>query len=228
MPNILLIDDDREFCELLKEFFEIEGISITFAHDGKSGIDAIMTRNVDVVILDVMMPPPNGIEVLKQVRPRSTIPIIMLTARGEDIDRIIGLELGADDYLAKPCNPRELLARIRAILRRTQQSPSSQPEIFNIGDISLDSGTRNAAVAGVSVELTSTQFNVLEELMRHAGKVITKEELTEKVLDRKLDAYDRSIDMHVSNIRKILNQHSKKQHIKTIRNVGYQFVLEQT
>ena len=228
MPNILLIDDDREFCELLKEFFEIEGISITFAHDGKSGIDAIMTRNVDVVILDIMMPPPNGIEVLKQVRPRSTIPIIMLTARGEDIDRIIGLELGADDYLAKPCNPRELLARIRAILRRTQQSPSSQPEIFNIGDISLDSGTRNAAVAGVSVELTSTQFNVLEELMRHAGKVITKEELTEKVLDRKLDAYDRSIDMHVSNIRKILNQHSKNQHIKTIRNVGYQFVLEQT
>lgn len=227
MTNILLIDDDKEFCQLLKEFFETEDMKVTFAHDGKSGVDAVLKNLSDVVILDIMMPPPNGIEVLKQVRPKSNVPIIMLTARGEDIDRIVGLELGADDYLSKPCNPRELLARIRAVLRRTQALNTANPEIINVGIVALDTGTRTVTVEGKLVELTSTQFSVLEQLMRNAGKVITKEELTEKVLDRKLDSFDRSIDMHVSNIRKILNRGSDKKYIKTIRNVGYQFVLEQ-
>lgn len=227
MTNILLIDDDKEFCQLLKEFFDTEDMNVTFAHDGKSGVDAVLKGHSDAVVLDIMMPPPNGIEVLKQVRPQSNVPIIMLTARGEDIDRIVGLELGADDYLSKPCNPRELLARIRAVLRRTQASNTDQPEIINVGVVALDTGTRTVTVEGELVELTSTQFSVLEQLMRNAGKVITKQELTEKVLDRKLDSFDRSIDMHVSNIRKMLNRSSEKKHINTIRNVGYQFILEQ-
>ncbi|CAH1205315.1 DNA-binding transcriptional dual regulator CpxR [Candidatus Nitrotoga sp. BS] len=227
MTTILLIDDDKEFCLLLKEFFKIEDMEVTFAHDGKAGIEAMQAARHDVVVLDIMMPPPNGIEVLKKVRPQSNVPIIMLTARGEDIDRIVGLELGADDYLSKPCNPRELLARIRAVLRRTQLSNTEQPEVINAGQVTLNTGTRTITVNGKLIELTSTQFSVLEQLMRHAGKVITKEDLTEKVLDRKLDSFDRSIDMHVSNIRKVLNRNSEIQHIKTIRNVGYQFVLEQ-
>ena len=227
MVNILLIDDDKEFCELMKEFFVTEGMGVTFAHDGKSGIDAVLKEHSDVVVLDIMMPPPNGIEVLKHVRPKSNVPIIMLTARGEDVDRIVGLELGADDYISKPCNPRELLARIRAVLRRTQVAKSKSPEVINVGPVALDTGARTVRVEGQLVDLTSTQFSVLEQLIRNAGKVITKKELTEKVLDRKLDAFDRSIDMHVSNIRKLLNHSSDKKLIKTIRNVGYQFVLEQ-
>ncbi len=227
MPNILLIDDDKEFCQLLGEFFKTENIQVTFAHDGKMGINTILAGQNDVVVLDIMMPPPNGIEVLKKVREQSNVPIIMLTARGDDVDRIVGLELGADDYLAKPCNPRELLARIHAVLRRTRLPKYEQPEVITIGDLVLDTGTRKVTVDGELLELTSTQFSVLEQLMRHAGNVISKEELTEIVLNRKLDAFDRSIDMHVSNIRKLLKEVSGKQPIKTIRNVGYQFILDQ-
>ncbi len=227
MANILLIDDDKEFCQLLGEFFKTENIQVTFAHDGKTGINTILAGQNDVVVLDIMMPPPNGIEVLKKVREQSNVPIIMLTARGDDVDRIVGLELGADDYLAKPCNPRELLARIHAVLRRTRLPKYEQPEVIAIGDLVLDTGTRKVTVDDELLELTSTQFSVLEQLMRHAGNVISKEELTEIVLNRKLDAFDRSIDMHVSNIRKLLKEVSGKQPIKTIRNVGYQFILDQ-
>lgn len=227
MANILLIDDDKEFCQLLGEFFKTENIQVTFAHDGKTGINTILAGQNDVVVLDIMMPPPNGIEVLKKVREQSNVPIIMLTARGDDVDRIVGLELGADDYLAKPCNPRELLARIHAVLRRTRLPKYEQPEVITIGDLVLDTGTRKVTVDSELLELTSTQFSVLEQLMRHAGNVISKEELTEIVLNRKLDAFDRSIDMHVSNIRKLLKEVSGKQPIKTIRNVGYQFILGQ-
>lgn len=227
MANILLIDDDKEFCLLLGEFFKTENIQVTFAHDGKTGINTILAGQNDVVVLDIMMPPPNGIEVLKKVREQSNVPIIMLTARGDDVDRIVGLELGADDYLAKPCNPRELLARIHAVLRRTRLPKYEQPEVITIGDLVLDTGTRKVTVDSELLELTSTQFSVLEQLMRHAGNVISKEELTEIVLNRKLDAFDRSIDMHVSNIRKLLKEVSGKQPIKTIRNVGYQFILGQ-
>lgn len=226
MANILLIDDDKEFCQLLGEFFKTENIQVTFAHDGKTGINTILAGQNDVVVLDIMMPPPNGIEVLKKVREQSNVPIIMLTARGDDVDRIVGLELGADDYLAKPCNPRELLARIHAVLRRTRLPKYEQLEVITIGDLVLDTGTRKVTVDGELLELTSTQFSVLEQLMRHAGNVISKEELTEIVLNRKLDAFDRSIDMHVSNIRKLLKEVSGKQPIKTIRNVGYQFILD--
>lgn len=225
MSSILLVDDDIEFCQLLKEFFELENMEVQFAHDGASGIDAILAGGSDVVVLDIMMPPPNGIEVLKAVRETSAIPIIMLTARGEDVDRIIGLELGADDYLPKPCNPRELLARIRALLRRTQSQSTSGGAVLSVDNITLNAANRTINANGTLIELTSTQFDVLKELMKNAGSVISKDQLTETVLGRKLEPFDRSLDMHVSNIRKVLFRVTGKQYIKTVRNVGYQFIV---
>ena len=226
MSRILLVDDDVEFCQLLKEFFELEGMEVKFAHDGAAGIDAILAGDSDVVVLDIMMPGPDGIEVLKAVRETSTIPIIMLTARGEDVDRIIGLELGADDYLPKPCNPRELLARIRALLRRTKSHSTNGSPVLKVDNITLNAANRTIEVNDTTIELTSTQFDVLKQLMKNAGTVLSKESLMETVLGRKLEPYDRSLDMHVSNIRKVLFKVTGKQYIKTIRSVGYQFVVE--
>ncbi|MDD5169502.1 MAG: response regulator transcription factor [Syntrophales bacterium] len=233
MENILIIDDDRELCELLTEYLGSEEFQVESAHEGNSGIEKILGKTYSLVVLDVMLPGGrNGFEVLKYVRARSETPILMLTAKGEDIDRILGLEMGADDYLAKPFNPRELLARIRAILRRA--APQGANEVkrecgvmrLRVGDVEMDMGMRIVLRDGKRVELTSVEFDLLEVLLNHAGHVVSRDELAKEVLDRSLSPYDRSIDVHVSKLRKKLGHESCcMDMIKAIRGVGYLYVL---
>lgn len=226
---LLMVDDDAELCELIGDYLKNEGFDIEFAHNADEAEQRLEQANrYLLMILDVMMPGRSGLELLQEIRPSITLPVIMLTGRGEDIDRILGLEMGADDYLSKPCNPRELLARIRAILRRSEyQAPRMLfPESpVEESGIRLDPGLREASFNGVALELTGTEFNVLAYLLANAGKVISKEQLTELVLHRKLAAYDRAIDVHVSRVRqKLLKLGGEQSLIKTIRGVGYQFV----
>jgi len=195
-------------------------------HDGKRGLEHALRGNHLLVVLDVMLPGMNGFEVLRHLREKSHIPVLLLTARGEDVDRIVGLEIGADDYLPKPFNPRELVARIRAILRRTKNGDrsASPPQIVRVGDIELDPATRTVRQAGSLIELTSVEFNLLEVLLREAGRVVSRERLVNAVLSRKFSPFDRSIDMHVSKVRKKLgDSEGAPEHIKTIRGVGYIF-----
>jgi two-component system response regulator CpxR len=196
-------------------------------HDGETGLQRATVGNYLLIVLDVMLPGMSGFDVLRRVRATSRIPVLLLTARGEDVDRIVGLEIGADDYLPKPFNPRELVARIRAILRRSAADPKAlgaprPPEILRVGDIELDPATRTVRHSGDPVELTSVEFNLLEVLLREAGRVVTREQLVSAVLSRKFSPFDRSIDMHVSKVRKKLGDtNGEEEHIKTVRGVGY-------
>ena len=224
MSRVLLVDDDDTLTELLAEYLSAEGLEVSRAPDGEKGVQEILNNPYDVVVLDSMMPKMNGLDVLKTVRAQSKIPIIMLTAKGDDIDRIIGLEMGADDYVPKPCQPRELLARINAILRRAQQSgenPASNASSITASNVTLYPAKRQAEVGDKPLELTSTEFNLLEVLMRHAGQVVSKDTLSEEALDRKLAKFDRSIDVHISSIRHKLGDASL---IQTVRGLGYLFV----
>lgn len=231
MQRILLADDDVELCEMLKEYLAAEGFTLVAAHDGETALDKARGSAFDLIILDVMMPRKNGFDVLRDLRTRTKIPVLMLTARGEDVDSITGLELGADDYLAKPCNPRVLVARIRAILRRAEarhggRAGSIAPEALRFGDLQIHSGTRTVTCQGKAVEMTSTEYCVLEALLREAGRVVSKSNLSERALDRKLAPYDRSLDMHVSNLRKKLGPLPDGQdRIVTVRGIGYQYVI---
>ncbi len=224
--TILIIDDDKELCELLNEYLTSENFIIQCKHSGDDGLMQIRTHanDYDLIVLDVMLPGKNGFEVLRELRSFSQIPVLMLTAKGEDIDRIIGLEMGADDYMPKPGNPRELVARIRAILRRSDNSSSSETEKIIIGNVELEPTARRASVDGEEIELTSSEYNVLATLMKNVGAVISKAELTEQALHKKLEAYDRSIDMHVSNLRSKLKTKNKPSPIKTVRGIGYMYV----
>jgi len=226
--RILVIDDDRELCELVKEYIEPEGFSVETVHEGPAGVDRATSGEHACVILDVMLPGLGGFEVLRRTRAASSVPIIMLTARGSDLDRIMGLEIGADDYLPKPFNPRELVARIRAIIRRTQSSapkpvePVVPREVVAVDDVSIDLGARTVTRAGNAIELTGAEFETLLTLLRSPGRVVTREALVKSALGRKLTPYDRSIDMHVSNVRRKLGPHpSGMDRIKTMRGVGY-------
>lgn len=228
-PRLLMVDDDVELCELLGDYLTLEGFDVEFAHNAAEAMDKLeRSERYRLMVLDVMMPGKTGLELLQEIRPKVQLPVIMLTGRGEDIDRILGLEMGADDYLSKPCNPRELLARIRAVLRRadlqTRKTLFPDKTVQVLG-IALDPGVREAKVNEELLDLTGTEFNVLAYLLANAGTVISKEQLTELVLHRKLAAYDRAIDVHVSRVRQKLAQHLDDQElIKTIRGVGYQFV----
>lgn len=230
MARILLADDDVELCEMLNEYLAAEGFTLVAAHDGDAALAEARSGGFDLIILDIMMPRLNGFEVLRQLRTHSNTPVLMLTARGEDVDSIVGLELGADDYLAKPCNPRVLMARIRAILRRgdirpTGQSESVAPELLAFGDIQIHTGTRTVQRAGKTITMTSTEYSVLQTLLREAGRVVSKTSLSERALDRKLTRYDRSLDMHVSNLRRKLGPLPDGQdRIVTVRGIGYQYV----
>jgi two-component system, OmpR family, response regulator CpxR len=220
--RILVIDDDVELGALLKEFLEREGFSLEFVHEGRKGLERALSGAFDLVVLDVMLPGMDGFEILKRLRQSNRTPVLMLTARGEDIDRIVGLELGADDYLPKPFNPRELTARIRAILRRSDPlEPSNRIEV---NGVSLDPGARGVSADGTPVELTTIEFDILEMLMRAAGRVLSRDALMERLYNRKATPFDRSMDMHISHIRRKLESampgHSM---IKTVRGVGYQF-----
>jgi two-component system, OmpR family, response regulator CpxR len=225
MDRILIVDDDVELCGLVSEYLESEGFEIECVHDGVRGLERSLTGEPVLIVLDVMLPGMNGFDVLRRIRDSSRIPVLLLTARGQDIDRIVGLEIGADDYLPKPFNPRELVARIRAILRRTAKGDQhAAPEVLRVGDVELDPATRTVRQSGSPVELTSVEFNLLEVLLREAGRVVTRERLVNAVLSRKFSPFDRSIDMHVSKVRKKLgDSEGGSEHIKTIRGVGYIF-----
>ncbi|MCJ8337271.1 MAG: response regulator transcription factor [Pseudomonadales bacterium] len=226
--ELLLVDDDRELTALLSEYLNYEGLITTIADSGEQALALLeSSKNFDIAVFDIMMPGMSGLELLQQLRPRITLPVIMLTGKGGDIDRILGLEMGADDYLAKPCNPRELLARIKAVLRRSQQQAVTKPGNNNIAlmGVVLSPSTREVQVAGQLLELTSAEFNVLHQLMLQPGVVVSKSVLTEKVLHRQLTAYDRSIDVHLSRVRqKLAALNNGVELIKTVRGEGYLFV----
>jgi two-component system response regulator CpxR len=219
--RLLIIDDDAELCGLLKEFLEREGFVVDCAHDGQSGLEQADHGGYDLIILDVMLPVLDGFEILRRLRIRSRVPVLMLTARGQDIDRIVGLELGADDYLPKPFNPRELSARVKAILRRTETRVNRGR--VEVNGVVLDPGTREVTLDGKPIEVTTLEFDILELLMRNAGHVVSRDGLMESLYNRKATPFDRSIDMHVSHLRRKLE--GARPVIKTIRGVGYQFCL---
>ncbi len=219
--QILIIDDDKELCELLTDFLSLEGFAPSAIHDGADAIEACKGCEYDAIVLDVMLPRVQGFDVLRKLREFSDTPVIMLTARGEDTDRIVGLEMGADDYLPKPCNPRELAARLRAILRRTERSREEDSNQLDVGNLHVSSSERKVLHAGTELKLTTAEFNVLLVLVRHAGEVVNKELICQQALGRALTAYDRSVDVHVSNLRKKLGESDL---IKNVRGVGYQLV----
>lgn len=225
--RILIVDDDRELCLLLAEYLKPEGFILDHAFEGKKGLEMALGGSYSLIILDVMLPGQlNGFNVLQLIRTKIEIPVLMLSARGEDVDRITGLEMGADDYLSKPFNPRELLARIRTILRRLspgQQNPAGENSAcYKIGDLELDTSSRCVQCANRPVELTSVEFGLLELLIKNAGQVLTREHLTAEVLGRSLSPYDRSVDVHISKLRKKLGlDRSSNERIKSIRGSGY-------
>jgi len=227
MNSILIVDDDLDLCELLARYLRREGFEVDMVHDGNLGVERALSGDYTLVVLDVMLPGLNGFDALSSIRSKSSLPVLMLTARGDDVDRIVGLEMGADDYLPKPFNPRELVARIRAVLRRArldhgETSTPSAPEVLYVGDVELDKGTRLVTRSGEQLSLTSVEFDLLEALMRAAGQILTREELVKSILGRSFTPYDRSIDTHVSNLRKKLGHHvDGVERIKTIRGVGY-------
>lgn len=226
MNRILVVDDDLELCELLSKYLRGEGLEVDLANDGNLGVERALSGDYALVVLDVMLPGLNGFEALSLIRSKSSLPVLMLTARGDDVDRIVGLEMGADDYLQKPFNPRELIARIRAILRRARagsaEAKGSPPERLSAGDVELDKGTRIVTRGGQQLPLTTVEFDLLEALMRAAGRIVSREDLVKSILGRNFTPYDRSIDTHVSNLRKKLGQRSDGvERIKTIRGVGY-------
>jgi len=227
----LVIDDDKELCELLHEYLEPEGFLVETVNDPQSGLKKALSGEYSLVVLDVMMHGMNGFDLLRNLRITSQVPVLMLTARGEDTDRILGLEMGADDYMPKPFNPRELLARINAIQRRTQSNETPSPDKksrLQRDDIVLDMGARTVRQGESTVKLTAVEFLLLYELLNSAGQVLTREELTQKVLNRELDIFDRSIDVHVSSLRKKLgHQVDGRERIRTIRSVGYLYTLSQ-
>ena len=224
--KLLLVDDDIELCDLLVEFLGTEGFHVSAVHDGEAGITEALSGMYDLILLDVTLPKRNGFDVLKIIRQQSSVPILMLTARGDDVDRVIGLEFGADDYLPKPYNHRELVARIKAILRRGNcGQQESAAKVLQLDDVSLNLSNREASIDGKPVELTATEFQVLRSLIEKAGELISRDDLTQIALNRRLTPYDRAIDMHVSNVRKKIGTRKDGQpRIKTVRGAGYFYI----
>jgi two-component system response regulator CpxR len=230
MNKLLLIDDDKELSQLLSEYLTTEGFEVAVAYDGEAGVQLATTEQFSAIVLDVMLPIYNGFEVLKILRKTHQTPVLMLTAKGDTVDRVIGLEIGADDYLPKPCDPRELVARIRAILRRSHSNDPSPTKLEKItsGPLVLHLGSRHVTWNSHEIILTGTEFSVLEILVRQAGQVISKDDMTEQALNRKLTPYDRSIDVHVSNIRKKLTAAgANKELIINVRGAGYMLTLHE-
>jgi two-component system response regulator CpxR len=223
MDSVLIVDDDVELCKLLRERLCPEGFAIEAVHDGVRGLERALSKEHALIVLDLMLPGLGGLDVLRRLRAQSPVPVLILTARGEDVDRILGLEIGADDYLPKPFNPRELLARIRAILRRTTQVALAAGPLV-AGDLRLDPAAREVWLHDTPVDLTSVEFALLEIFLRAAGRILTREQLTESVLGRKLGPFDRVIDVHVSNVRRKLGPAQGGERIKSVRGSGYLFV----
>jgi two-component system response regulator CpxR len=224
---VLLVDDDRELCRMLGEYLAPEGFKLTVVNDGDEALYALGRHHFDLIVLDVMLPRVGGLDVLRLLRQKLTTPVLMLTARGEEVDRVVGLELGADDYLPKPFNPRELVARMRAILRRSLmlEPQSGRRERIDAGPVSLHFSSRTASAGGQTVSLTGVEFRVLEVLMQQVGVVVSREQLTRQVLGRRLTPYDRSIDTHISNIRRKLMAVADQVSIVNVRRSGYVFTV---
>lgn len=224
--KLLLVDDDIELCDLLIEYLGTEGFDVSAVHDGESGVVAALSGRYSLVLLDVTLPRLNGFDALRKIRYQSNIPVLMLTARGDDVDRVIGLEFGADDYLPKPYNHRELVARIKAILRRGRPlQAAGTAKFLELDDICLNLSNREATLDNQPLELTATEFQVLKALIEKAGELISRDDLTQIALHRKLTPYDRAIDMHVSNVRKKIGTRKDGQpRIKTVRGAGYFYV----
>ncbi len=228
MNKVLIIDDDVELCDLVSEYLTVEGFEISAVHDGETGLERALSGEYDLAILDVMLPKINGFDVLRNLREKSGLPVLMLTARGDDMERIVGLEIGADDYLPKPFNPRELVARLRAILRRAanEEGDPVPVEKISVDDLELSASSRSVKRDGEELPVTSVEFDLLSALLREAGRVVKKEDLSEGVLERRLSPYDRSLDMHVSNLRKKLGPRADgSERIKTVRSVGYIYTV---
>lgn len=224
MHRILVIDDDIELCQLVAEYLETEGYKVDAVHDGEAGVTRALTGEHGLAVLDYMLPGINGFEVLRQIRASSRLPIVMLTARGDHVNRIVGLQMGADDYLPKPFDPLELVARINAVLRRIHevQSATRSVSVLSVGDVEMDNRTRTVRRAGEIVELTVVEYSLLELLLSTPGQVLSREDLVKRVLGRKLSPFDRSIDTHVSNLRKKLGREvNGVERIKTLRSIGY-------
>ena len=222
-----MIDDDTGLCELLSEYLTAQGFEIQSVHDGEQGLKLAQANDYALILLDVMLPTLDGFEVLKQLRQTKLTPVIMLTAKGEDFDRIFGLELGADDYIPKPFNHRELLARVKAITRRIEHINSLNVATTSkllVNGITVNLAAREASIDGSTLTLTGTEYEILTLLCKNAGEVVSKEQISEEVLGRRLASFDRSIDMHVSNIRKKIAEHIPSERIKTMRGTGYVFI----
>ncbi len=227
MEDVLLIDDDVELCSMLTEYLSKNGFRVKTVHRGDTGLKLALQRPWSLILLDVMLPGMDGFEVLKRIRAESATSLMLLTARGEDVDRIVGLEIGADDYLPKPFNPRELLARIRAVLRRQDRNFDQPAGVLRVQDLELDVAARKAAKGERRLELTDVEFLLLEALMRSPGQVLSREDLSQKALGRAFDPLDRSLDMHISRLRKKLAvDGDAEDQVKTIRGSGYQLVLD--
>lgn len=226
MYRLLLVDDDVSLTEMIREFLELEGFSVDALHDGPACLQYEI-RQIDLVVLDVMLPGLSGFEVLRRLRHGSGVPVIMLTARGDDVDRIVGLEIGADDYVPKPVNPRELVARIRAVLRRTAQSAPAIGADIAVAEIRLNTASRNAWANDDRLDLTTAEFNLLEHLLRNAGRVVSRDELSAAAFGRQPQGGgDRNVDTLVSKVRRKLGPaNDQDQRIKTIRNAGYLYAV---
>jgi two-component system, OmpR family, response regulator CpxR len=224
--RILIVDDDVELCTLLTEYLSSEGHEIEAHHSGRGAVDRALDGRFSLIVLDVMLPEMNGFDILRQIRRTSDVPVVLLTARGEDVDRIVGLELGADDYLPKPFNPRELSARINAVLRRMQPRRAAEDaRTLSVGDVVLDRGARTVVTDGEEISLTTVEFDLLAVLLQSAGNVVSRESIAEQVLGRRFDVFDRSIDMHISRLRRKLGDtDDERQRIKTVRSIGYIYV----
>ncbi|MEM1153127.1 MAG: response regulator transcription factor [Pseudomonadota bacterium] len=223
--RVLIVDDDRDLCDLLIEFLELENFDAKALHNGQTAVEHCRQSHYDAIVLDIMQPGIQGLDVLRALRAFTQTPVIMLTAKGEDTDRIVGLELGADDYLPKPCNPRELAARLRAVLRRSGSAGDAADGHLRVGDTCVNSAERSATYLGLDLSLTSAEFNVLELLLQRAGTVVDKESLSEQALGKPLAAYDRSVDVHISKLRKKLAAAGGEKLIVSIRGSGYQFAV---
>ena len=223
VTRLLIVDDDKEFVQLIDEFLSAEGgFAVTARHDGEAGVAAALDGPFDLIVLDVGMPRLNGFEALKQIRQQSTTPVIMLTARGDDIDRILGLEIGADDYVPKPCNLRELTARIRAIVRRAQTAQTVEETGLTVGDLRIEPSSHSVFCGDTLVTLTGAEFLVLEALVQAAGDVVDKNTIMRHAMGRRSAPYDRSVDVHVAHLRKKLGPlPNGQQRIKTVRGRGY-------
>ncbi len=231
MTRLLAIDDDVDICHLLQASISNEDMELEISHDGEEGIERALAGNFDLVVLDVMLPTTNGFDVLRRIRAASSVPILMLTGRDQDIDRILGLELGADDYLSKPFNPRVLIARVRAILRRASPQVDGRealvkPAQLTVGDLMLDTGSKNVYWRGEDIPVTALEFHLLEVLVRSPGRVVSREYLAKEVFGRRFTTTDRSLDVHISRLRKKLDPLQDHQpRIRSVRGEGYLYVM---